>query len=79
MASQEAANEARSKANHAFARKRYKALLAANVDDGLELKIWRFEECTDLWKTVQLKQEEYISKICLIKMTNNYLRLKRTG
>ena len=74
MASQKVANEARSRANHAFTKNRYKALSAVNADDELELKIWRFEECIDLWKTVQLKQEEYISK-----MTNNCFRLKGTG
>ena len=35
MVSQEVGNEARSRANHAFTRKRYKALSAVNADDEL--------------------------------------------
>ena len=58
MASQEAANQARSRANRAFTRKRNEVLTAINAEDELELIIWRFEECKDLWKTVQLKYEE---------------------
>ena len=90
MASQEAANQARSRANRAFTRKRNEVLTAINAEDELELIIWRFEECKDLWKTVQLKHEEYISVLdqnneelldneenWLIKIQQSFLELER--
>ena len=91
MESQEIANQARSRANRAYTRKRNEVLTAINAEDELELIIWRFEECKDLWKVVQQKHEEYISVIdqkdeelldteenWLIKVKQSFLELERT-
>ena len=62
MASHEAVNPVRSRAYHVLTRKRNEVLSAINTEDELELIIWKFEECKDLWETVQLKHE-YISML----------------
>ena len=91
MASTEATNQAQSRANQVFTRKRNEVLSSIDAKDELKLIIWRFAECKDLWKTVQLKHEEYISMLdqndkelidteenWLIKIQQSFLELEKT-